>query len=355
MSSKNIYIFVSIIATLFLLTSCERRQAVSQDLKRITNQQPTTISVIVTNYVTNYISTKPAATPKEIYKMVSESIVLIKNIGENGEVKSVGSGFYIENGDKIATNFHVIEGANRLEISDANGSVYFVADVVGVSRENDIAILMCPPSGKQLTINTNLPDIGDHIITLGNPKGLQRTISDGLISGIRQNGKSRFYQMSAPISPGSSGGPVLNDRGEVIGVSTFTFLEAQNINFAVPSKYILELVNSGYAVPLMSVSKSPKNTVLLGRKGLEVIKSEIASGDLGVSIKNHTEHKVNGVWVRIEFFEKPAWADTNKLEEFRREIAVKEKNLESINKSISDYNDKIQNYQKSKASATSCL
>lgn len=349
MKPQSFLFLVLTVVSSALFSSCGRNESVSQNSPDSQNIQPVPVALIITNYVTNYITAKPASTPKDIYKRVSESIVLIKNIGENGEVKSVGSGFYIGSGNKIATNFHVIEGATKLEITDADGTVYFVVDVVGVSRNNDLAILMCPASGKPLIVSTNLPEIGDHIVTLGNPKGLQRTISDGLISGIRDNDNSRFYQMSAPISPGSSGGPVLNDRGEVIGVSTFTFLDAQNINFAVPSKYLLDIVSSGYSVPLISVSKSPKNTVLLGKKGLEIIKAEIISGDFGISIRNHTKNQVNGVWVRIEYFEKPSWADTNKIEEIRREITIFERNLEPVKKSIADYQDRIRKYERSKS------
>lgn len=99
-----------------------------------------------------------------------------------------------------------------------------------------------------------MEEVGSKVYAIGNPRGLEGTISDGILSGKRENEGIEYLQITAPISPGNSGGPVLNEKGEVIGVSTFTFKNSQNLNFAMPIKYINECVDITNVTP----SKSTK-------------------------------------------------------------------------------------------------
>jgi hypothetical protein len=106
--------------------------------------------------------------------------------------------------------------------------------------------------------DSNTVQIGEKIYVAGNPLGLEGTVSDGIISSRRDRYTKERLQMTAPISPGSSGGPVLNRKGKVIGVSVATFraLEAQNLNFAIPSNYLKALLNrSGIAKPFSQQSQ----------------------------------------------------------------------------------------------------
>jgi hypothetical protein len=86
--------------------------------------------------------------------------------------------------------------------------------------------------------------VGDNVYAVGNPEGLEGTFSQGLVSGIRQRGSDSILQITAPISPGSSGGPVLNTKGEVVGVAVSTSTEGQNLNFAVPANYLAVLLKN---------------------------------------------------------------------------------------------------------------
>ena len=85
-------------------------------------------------------------------------------------------------------------------------------------------------------------EVGDSVFAIGNPQGLEGTFSQGIVSSIREIGSDKLLQITAPISPGSSGGPVLNSEGEVIGVSVATFRDGQNLNFAIPSNYLNALI-----------------------------------------------------------------------------------------------------------------
>ena len=90
-----------------------------------------------------------------------------------------------------------------------------------------------------LTISTTSPTEGERVIVIGNPLGLEATVSDGLVSAVRTiPGEGEFIQITAPVSPGSSGSPILNSKGEVIGIATFIITEGQNLNFAIPVKRI---------------------------------------------------------------------------------------------------------------------
>ena len=156
-----------------------------------------------------------------------------------------GSGFFVQP-NRIATNFHVIEGATQGTAKRVGQeTVYTIEGVNGVDQEHDLAVLQVSASGVQpLSIaNSEAIEIGDGVYVAGNPKGLDGTFSDGMISGIRGSSADKRLQMTAPISPGSSGGPVLNNIGEVIGVSVATVEGGQSLNFAIPVNYLGALLN----------------------------------------------------------------------------------------------------------------
>ena len=146
----------------------------------------------------------------------------------------------------IATNFHVIEGATRGTAKLVGQETeYTIEGVTALDENHDLAILQVSSSGVQpLPLgDSDTVEIGDTVYVAGNPKGfLEGTFSDGIISGVRGSVGAKRLQMTAPISPGSSGGPVLNDNGKVIGVSFATFHGGQNLNFVIPSNYLKELL-----------------------------------------------------------------------------------------------------------------
>jgi hypothetical protein len=184
----------------------------------------------------------------------------------NNRAISLGSGFFVRP-DVVATNYHVIEGAvDGFAKVLGNSSIYHIESVVGVDQANDLALLKLKGvTGKPLTLaDISKIEVGEEIFALGNPKGLEGTISPGIISGssLRRAGNESLIQITAPISPGSSGGPVVNKRGEVIGIAVASLKDGQNLNFAVPSSYLaLLLANSKGAISLSSIrqQKSEKS------------------------------------------------------------------------------------------------
>jgi len=144
------------------------------------------------------------------------------------------------------TNAHVVAGAARVEIFDDSGALLGIAPYAEMlSSTVDLAIL--PSVGVRvpaLPLALTAPAVGEQVIVIGAPEGLTNTVSDGIVSAVRQLETRRLLQITAPISPGSSGGPVLNARGEVVGVSVSILREGQNLNFAVPAADVIALTAS---------------------------------------------------------------------------------------------------------------
>jgi S1-C subfamily serine protease len=185
-------------------------------------------------------------TVPELVKAMSPAVVFIGNTGRNGQVESIGSGFIVDAGGLIVTNFHVIEGAQALQIKTKDGEIYDRVEVVDHDERRDLAVLKVRPFKPLPTVQLASadPEVGEDAVAIGNPKGLEHTVTAGMVSAFRQAEGYRLMQISVPISPGSSGGPVFNMAGRVIGVATSQVKEAQNLNFAVPIDYARPLIES---------------------------------------------------------------------------------------------------------------
>ncbi|MGI9038101.1 MAG: S1C family serine protease [Gemmatimonadota bacterium] len=179
--------------------------------------------------------------PREV-REASAQVLTLRGYDAEGTQTAQGSGFFFGPG-RIATNFHVIAGAERVVVIGIGGdTVATVTHVEAVDQRLDLAILGAPPGRSSgLTVETFVPDIGDPIWTYGSPKGLTGTMSNGILSALRQRRGRSVLQITAPISPGSSGGPVLDERGRVVGVTVSSILEGQNLNFAVPARELARL------------------------------------------------------------------------------------------------------------------
>ena len=183
----------------------------------------------------------------EVYKMAGPAVVLIETYGDDGKVSGSGSGFLVTSDGRILTNFHVIVHTKRATVRLANQDAYDTVHVLAVDKRKDIAFLKIDAVGlSYLTLgHSSSVQVGDKLYTLGNPLGVfQNTLSEGLLSGIRQMDGYKMFQLSAPISHGSSGGPVFNTQGEVIGIVDATLSEGQNLNFAIPIDYAAGMLDA---------------------------------------------------------------------------------------------------------------
>lgn len=184
-----------------------------------------------------------AQAPEKIAQKALRSTVLLKMQHASGSL-SLGSGFFIEDG-LIATNYHVIKNAKRGTAKLVGQDKSFAIDgYVAMDKDRDLAILKVTglhapalPLG-----NSDNVQVGETVYAVGNPRGLEGTFSPGVISSLRPEGnaviRGKILQITAPISPGSSGGAVLNSKGQVIGIAVATRVDGQNLNFAIPSNYL---------------------------------------------------------------------------------------------------------------------
>jgi S1-C subfamily serine protease len=221
----------------------------------------------------------------EIYRAVSPGVVNITNRGYQesfwGAVPSegTGSGSIIDERGYILTNYHVIQGASQLEVQVENEK--FPGKVVGTDRDDDLAVIKVEvPRGQRLTViklgTSQGLDVGQKVLAIGNPFGLQRTLTTGIISGLERPLRDQAarrtingaIQTDAAINPGNSGGPLLNARGEMIGINTAIQPNAGGgsigIGFAVPvdiaKRIIPEILSKGYVSrPWLGVSTLPLN------------------------------------------------------------------------------------------------
>jgi tetratricopeptide (TPR) repeat protein len=180
----------------------------------------------------------------ELVKRIKPSSVAVETFDARGNSISRGSGFFIAP-DRIITNRHVIERSTRVEIHLMDGKKFVVKGVLAIDGEGDLAMLQVDVPRHlaiPLPIVRTVPQEGESIVVVGNPFGLEGSVSNGIVSAVREiSGYGKIIQITAPISPGSSGSPVVNMFGQVIGIATLQAAEGQSLNFAVPSERILQL------------------------------------------------------------------------------------------------------------------
>lgn len=201
-------------------------------------------------------SQPPQLGPRDIYKASSPAVVLIETYGDDGKVSGSGSGFLVSADGRILTNFHVIAHSKRATVRLANEDAYDTVEVIEVDKRKDIALIKIKAVNQPFVKlgHSNAAQVGDKVYTLGNPLGVfQNTLSDGILSGVRQMDGYKLFQLSAPISHGSSGSPVFNSLGEVIAIVQATISEGQNLNFAIPIDYAAGMLSSTQTHPLESV------------------------------------------------------------------------------------------------------
>lgn len=257
-----------------------------------------------------------AQTAQQIARKAFDSTVLLVMEDANGQPLSLGSGFFVGDG-QIASNFHVIEGASDGYAKLVDGDVkYGIDGVVAVDMEHDLVILKVSAQSPTLPLgDSRAVQIGEPVYAVGNPQGLEGTFSQGIISSIREIEGDNLLQITAPISPGSSGGPVLNGKGEVIGVSVATFRGGQNLNFAIPANYLATLRNESDAAnakPLATIKTNKNRSSILsnwdsrgddGVVGARLTWNEYSANGYSFSIRNKLRDDIKNVLCLVVFYD----------------------------------------------------
>jgi len=200
----------------------------------------------------------------ELVRRVKPSVVSVLTYDAKGEPLISGTGFFIRPGE-VVTNMHVIKNSHRVEIHtlEGKGRTYPVAGALAVDEEADLALLrvdLPPDRSKPLSLISTAPDEGEPVFLIGNPLRLEGSVSDGIVSAIREvPDLGRIIQITAPVSHGNSGSPLFNMRGQVIGIVTVKVTNGQNINLALGVPRITSLAR-GELLSFDQVSARNKST-----------------------------------------------------------------------------------------------
>ena len=187
---------------------------------------------------------------EQIYEKVNDAVVVVLSYDYSDNLTSQGSGVVLNDKGYVVTNYHVLSGNERLEIIHGEDVIPYV-DIIGIDVEKDILILKIEdkkfPAIK--TGEVKSLKVGQRVYAIGSPMGFENTISEGIVSGLRSYEELRknYIQITASISSGSSGGAVVNDKGELIGISTLTSKVGQNLNFAIPIDEVLKVEIGSYS------------------------------------------------------------------------------------------------------------
>ena len=243
---------------------------------------------------------------------IRPAVALLSIYDENGKLVKTGTAFFTSRDGRLVTNWHVIDGAVRATAKLENGATYTVTGIHNSEPDWDLALLQAEATDVPfLPVSRKpLPEVGARIAVIGSPLGLEGTVSEGIISGKRTlSKKDHWLQMTAPVSPGSSGSPVVDRNGEVIGVATFVLRESQALNFARPAEYVAQLLENTSAdaepKPLWTRSSQPQNPAA-ALSDFEAVDKALAENDAITALKilntlapKHSETAI--LWFKFGF------------------------------------------------------
>lgn len=173
-----------------------------------------------------------------IAKAANGTVVSIVMSDKDGKPVAQGSGFFVSRDGLVVTNYHVIEEGSSAVVKLPDGAFYTIDGVVASDRVRDVAVIKAHGQNFQTLAlgNSDRIQVGEEVVAIGNPLSLESTVSNGIVSGLRTVDElgGKFLQITTPISPGSSGGPLFNMSGEVVGITTLHIKGGENLNFAIP-------------------------------------------------------------------------------------------------------------------------
>jgi tetratricopeptide (TPR) repeat protein len=296
----------------------------------------------------------------ELVRRIKPSAVAIETFDSRGEKLSRGSGFFIDV-DRVVTNRHVIENAYRAEVHSYNGSIYPVKGVIAVDAEGDLALLKieAPPNQvRPLSLDRTSPQEGESVVVIGNPFGLEGSVTNGIVSAVRDIPTfGRIIQITAPISPGSSGSPVVNMQGQVIGVATLQITGGQSVNFAIPSERISQLQGGALLSLSDLVAASGRNkrakAVQFFRDGLSFLSKDDCEKALPYFEKAvESDSNYAEAWAQTGFCKEKLGRHSEAIDASKKAVALRPSaesyfNLGLANYYLKQYREAVDNYRQS--------
>ena len=294
----------------------------------------------------------------ELVRRIKPSAVAIETFDARGEKLSRGSGFFIDS-DRVVTNRHVIDNAYRAEVHSYTGSVYPVKGVIAVDAEGDLALLRVdarPGQVRPLSLDRTSPQEGESVVVIGNPFGLEGSVSNGIVSAVRDIPTfGRIIQITAPISPGSSGSPVVNMQGQVIGVATLQITGGQSVNFAIPSERISQLQGGSLLSLSDLVAASSRNkrakAVQSFRDGLSFLSKDDCEKALPYFEKAvESDSNYAEAWAQSGFCKEKLGRHGEAIEASKRAVSLRPSaesyfNIGLANYYLKQYREAVENYR----------
>ena len=280
----------------------------------------------------------------ELVRRVKPSVVAIATFDQKGDPLSTGSGFFLKPG-QVLTNLHVIRGAYRAEIRtlDGKGRVFAVAGVLSFDDEGDLAVLSVnipAERARPLEISTVLPEDGERIFVIGNPLRLEGSVSDGIVSAVREvPSLGKIIQVTAPVSHGNSGSPLFNFKGQVIGVVTIRVINGENINLAIESARVAKLPEKKFLMlPELAAKTSERDSAegvaaSLYRNGLDSLWLGNYDGALG-----YFENAVNKdpkraeAWIQVGYCKTRQGKTDEAIRAYQQALQLRPDSAEVYNK-----------------------
>ena len=218
----------------------------------------------------------------KVFRKVANSVVIVKAFS-NDEYFAQGSGVLLDDAQTIITNLHVVDSCDQVIIEFPDGRKYRARGYIAFDNKNDLITIRLPMRVKGIERieigDVKNRDIGNKVIAIGNPKGLFNTVSEGIISAVRDlDSHTTVIQTTAAMSSGSSGGGLFDMNAKLIGITSYIYVDGQNLNFAYPARYIKPLLKNRppspfYQIQRSNVNKSKEGSVYLSKSGKKYHKS----------------------------------------------------------------------------------
>jgi S1-C subfamily serine protease len=289
-------------------------------------------------------SARAQETLPDLIRRVKPAVVAVVTYDAKGEPLTSGSGFFIRPG-QVVTNLHVIDGAQRAEIKtlDGKGKVYAVEGILDIDEEGDLAMLsinMPSERARALEVSQTVPEEGEKIFVIGNPLRLEGSISDGIVSAIREvPNLGKIIQITAPISHGNSGSPLFNMKGQVIGIVTMKVTNGQNINMALAASRVTEL-QPGKLLTFAEVAARNKRNLQSEALAEWWYRNGLNSLWLGnyESALGYFQNAVNKdpkraeAWIQVGYCQVKQGKNTDAIRAYQRAITLRPTSAEAYNK-----------------------